>query len=222
MPPSVQDLLRIFLAASSRGEHASLVLESRRKTITSKYRCVEMLAGTPAPTITPRNMQKKMNPARQRRSRIRQEEYFRKKNEQAEASGNQKSADSLPNHTAGAQQLVVQLDNQQAGNLVDNGADGIPQVDGSDKPAEEDTNEVEACFTFVSDYGDEDVRDSLRELLEDNLVPSPPTLVSRVRVEKLSADHLCKVTLQIPVTKKDFSWPELPGYPDMFKNVKRL
>ena len=153
LPPSVQDLLMIFLAASSRGEHASLVLESRRKTITSKYRCVETLAGTPAPTNTPRNMEKKMNPARQRRFRLRQEEYFRKKNEQAEASGNEKSADSLPNQTAGAQLLVVQLDDQQAGNLVDNEA---PQVDGSDKPAEEDTNEVEACFIFVSDYGDVD------------------------------------------------------------------
>ena len=222
LPPSVQDLLRIFLAASSRGEHASLVLESRRKTITSKYRCVETLAGTPAPSNTPRNMEKKINPARKRRSRLRQEEYFRKKNEQAEASGNQKSADSLPNHTAGAQQLLVQLDGQQAGNLVEKVAGGIPQVDGSDKPAEEDTNEVEACFTFVSDYGDEDVRDSLRELLEDNLVPSSPTLVSRVRIEQLSADHLCKVTLQIPSTKEDFFWPELPGYPDMFKNVKML
>ena len=117
---------------------------------------------------------------------------------------------------------MVQLDDQQAENLVDNEAGGIPQVDGSDKPAEENRSEVEACFTFISDYGDEDVRDSLRELLEDNLLPSPPTLVSRVRVEKLSADHLCKVTLKIPGAKTDFFWPELPGYPDFFKNVKRL
>ena len=114
------------------------------------------------------------------------------------------------------------LDDQQAGKHVDIEAGGIPQVDGSDKPAEEDTNEVEACFTFVSDYGDEDVRDSLRELHEDSLVPSLPALVSRVRVEKLSADHLCKVTLKIPVTKRDFFWPKLTGYPDFFKNVKRL
>ena len=118
-----------------------------------------------------------MNPASQRRSRLRQEEYFRKKKDQAEASGNQKSADSLPNHTAGAQQLLVQLDGQQAGNLVAKVAGGIPQVDGSDKPAEEDTNELEASFTFVSDYGDEDVRDSLREILEENLVPSPYSCV---------------------------------------------
>ena len=213
----------MFLAASTRGEQVSLVLDSRSKTITSKYWCVEKLAGTPASTHTPRIPRiKKKNPARLRRSKVRQEAFFKKKQEEAESSGNQMTADSKPNKPAAAQQFLVQLESQQAGNVVDKGAGGIPQVDGSDKPAEEDTNEVEACFTFVSDYGDEDVRDSLRELLEDNLVPSSPTLVSRVRVEKLSADHLCKVTLQIPVTKKDFSWPELPGYPDMLKNVKRL
>ena len=32
-------------------------------------------------------------------------------------------------------------------------------------------------FTFVSDYGDEDVRDSLEELMHDNLLPSTTTLL---------------------------------------------
>ena len=98
----------------------------------------------------------------------------------------------------------------------------IPQLDGIDKSAVEETMEAEARFTFISDYGEEDVLDSFRELFEDNkLVPIHPTLVSRVRIERISADHLCTVKLMIP-DKRDFSWPELPGYPDMFKNVKRL
>ena len=129
----------------------------------------------------------------------------------------------MPNQAAaGALQLLVELESQQVENLIDKGAGGIPQLDGSDKPAEEETDEIEACFTFVSDHGDEDVRESLKELFEDKLLPSFPTLVSRVRVERLTADHLCKVKLQIPVTKNNFSWPELPGYPDLFKNVMRL
>ena len=222
LPPSVMDLLRMFLAATSRGEQVSLVLESRSKTITSKYQCAEKLAGSPASTETPRIMKKK-NPAQLRRSKLRQEAFFRKKHEEAEASGNQKSADSMPNKAAGgAQQLLVQLESQQTGNPVDQGAGGIPQVDGSENPTVEETKESEVYFTFISDYGDEDVRDSLRELLEDNLVPSLTTLVSRVRLERLSADHLCTVKLMIPDTKRDFSWPDLPGYPAFFKDVKRL
>ena len=115
------------------------------------------------------------------------------------------TADSKPNKAAAAQQLLVQLESQQAGNVVDKGAGGIPQLDGFDKPAVEETKEAEAHFTFISDYGDEDVLDSFRELFEDKLVPSYPTLVSRVRIERISADHLCSVKLNIPDTKRDFS-----------------
>ena len=50
VPPRMLDLLRMFLAASSRGEHTVLVLESRRSTITTKYICVEKLTGVPAST----------------------------------------------------------------------------------------------------------------------------------------------------------------------------
>ena len=53
VPPRMLDLLRMFLAASSRGEHTVLALESRKGTIKTKYRCVENLAGIPAsPSIT--------------------------------------------------------------------------------------------------------------------------------------------------------------------------
>ena len=178
------------------------------------------MAGTPASTDTPRIPRiKKKNPARLRRSKVRQEAFFKKKQEEAESSGNQMTADSKPNKAAAAQQLLVQLESQQAGNVVDKGSGGNPQLGGF---AVEETKEAEAHFTFISDYGDEDVLDSFRELFEDKLVPSYPTLVSRVRIERISADHLCTVKLKIPDTKRDFSWPELPGYPDMFKNVKRL
>ena len=93
-------------------------LNSDSKTITSKYQCAENLAGTPASTETPRIMKKK-NPAQLRRSKLRQEAFFRKKHEEAEASGNQNSADSMPNKAAGgAQQLLVQLESQQTENPV--------------------------------------------------------------------------------------------------------
>ena len=41
VPSRVLELLKIFLAASSRGERAELVLEPRSKSLTAKYRSVD-------------------------------------------------------------------------------------------------------------------------------------------------------------------------------------
>jgi hypothetical protein len=65
VPPRVMYLLRIFLAASSRGKEAVLTLEISKKAIPTKYRSVE-------PQQPPKhNFAKKKNPARARRSRLR-------------------------------------------------------------------------------------------------------------------------------------------------------
>ena len=61
VPHRVLDVLRTFLAASSRGEQTVLVLETRNCTLTKKYRNVETVAGAPASSPTNR---KKVNPAR--------------------------------------------------------------------------------------------------------------------------------------------------------------
>ena len=61
------------------------------------------------------------------------------------------------------------------------------------------------------------------DLFEDNLLPSLPQLVSREHVEQRSADHCCKIRLTLRSSEKaNFSWPELKGYPDFFRNVKVL
>ena len=49
VPPRVLDLLKMFLAANTRGEQAVLILETRNRTLTTKYSSVEKLAGSPAP-----------------------------------------------------------------------------------------------------------------------------------------------------------------------------
>ena len=73
VPSSVMEMLEIFLAASSRGEHATLILESRMKKLTTKYRCVEKDAGSPAPHDKSNSEKKKkrQNPSRQRISKLR-------------------------------------------------------------------------------------------------------------------------------------------------------
>jgi hypothetical protein len=70
----------IFLAATSRCEHTLLVLESRNMKITTKYRSVETLDGTPANTSPPA-VPKKINPARAR-SKLQLDKFIRKKTDQ--------------------------------------------------------------------------------------------------------------------------------------------
>ena len=48
VPVQVLDQLRIFLAASSRGEEAVLILETRKNKLTTKYRSVELFSESPA------------------------------------------------------------------------------------------------------------------------------------------------------------------------------
>ena len=74
-------LLRIFLEATSRGEHALLVLESRNKKMTTKYRSEETLVGAPANTSKP-TVPKKINPARARRSKLQLDKFIMKKTDQ--------------------------------------------------------------------------------------------------------------------------------------------
>ena len=78
VPPSVMDLLKIFLAASTRGEQAVLILESRKGTLSTKLRSLEeIVAGAPAPTAKP-SVKRRKNPARARRSQLRLKEFTRK------------------------------------------------------------------------------------------------------------------------------------------------
>ena len=94
----------------------------------------------------------------------------------------------------------------------------IPQLDGV---SDDETKEL--IYTFVSNYGEEDVLYTMQELLELKLVPSLPVLVSRVKINNGSADHLCTVRLRLLRDQfVNFAWPEVPGYPGFCRNVTRL
>ena len=171
VPPRMLDLLRMFLAASSRGEHTVLVLESRRSTITTKYRCVENVAGVPVSSNTSTNCpRKKVNPARARRSKLRLEEFIKKKTagtnlesviEPVEVSKDEEAVGVTS-------QLVTILpcgENEPGLNLP------IPQLDGMMEPKKK------VMFTFKSEYGVEDIDNSLSKILPEKAVPD---LVSRI------------------------------------------
>jgi hypothetical protein len=82
VPPRVLELLETFLSVSSRGEHALLILETRKTSINIQYRSVETVTGASATTSPSAALKKKMNPARARRSKARLELFLKKKDEE--------------------------------------------------------------------------------------------------------------------------------------------
>ena len=200
VPQRMLDLLRMFLAASSRGEHTVLVLESRKSTITTKYRCVENLAGTPASPSTSRtDPKKKMNPARARRSRLRLEEFIKKKNAtetSLEAETEPVKGSKVDEAAGGTNQLIIKLPLEE-NRHVDIGA--VPQLDGHQE------SDQKVMFSFRSEYGEEDIDYSLSKVLPEKAVPN---LVSRVRVGPRSADHVCILEVK-GVDGRTFVWPRM-------------
>ena len=95
-----------------------------------------------------------------------------------------------------------------------------PQLDGMANPDAEPSRE-EVSFSFICNYAEKDIQEGLKELVEDNLVVSLATLVSRVLDNPRAADYLCTVVLMLPA-KTQFTWPEMPGFPDFYRDVKRL
>ena len=71
VPRRMMDILRMFLAASSEGQYCVLVLESRNKMISTNYRSVEVVSGTPVHSYG--SVPKKKNWPR---SKVRLEEFF--------------------------------------------------------------------------------------------------------------------------------------------------
>ena len=121
VPPKFLEMLRIFLAASSRSENAVLVLETREGTVKMKYRTVETVAGPPATTSTTTTSKRKVNPARARRSRLRLEAFARRKSEEKTAGAGVSSSTKL----------ILELDKTVDEPVDTNTLSPILQVDGA-------------------------------------------------------------------------------------------
>ena len=198
VPPRVMELLRIFLAASSRGEEAVLTLETSKKAISTKYRSVESPAGVqaaPNNTTLPKN--KKKNPARARRSRLRLEEYMKRKvNEKMQAESSL-AAETLTS------KLVIQLDKTEERQDRSDGADQtnpIPQVDGEGKNADDIV-----LYTFISDYHQDDIGYTLEELFPPGTASIVKCVAPRPRE---SADQHCVVEIR-KTAGQDGVWPDM-------------
>ena len=228
-PPRVMDLLRMFLAASSRGEEAVLILETRKRIMTTKFKSVEAVAGNPVPAATYTVPSKKVNPARARRSKLRLEQFVKKKLEEKEkeeasqcetldqvlgcqASGNTRNS-----------RLVLNLANKEEKAQESGLPSPILQLDG-DNPLH---GEFRLKYTFISQYGEEDILSTLDDLFTAEGVDSVVhtyTLLSRERMAPLSNKHQCIVELQIASDQiGQFSWPGMKKCDaDVFQELSRI
>ena len=182
VPNRVLDMVRMFLAPSTRGEHAVLILETKNQRLITKYRTVEKVAGASATANTPasHNDKRNVNPAKARRSRLRLEEFKRRKEEENQENQQETGIETVGDFSRNSCKLVVQLSKEE-NKAVETGPDSpIFQVDGQDAALLEDVS-----FSFKSEYGEEDICSSLEEMFP----PFVAQLDSRVRLGRIAADH---------------------------------
>ena len=170
----------------------------------------------------------KNNPARARRSRLRLEQFNRRKVEEKQAgtssgqhAGNQDDCDRTAGDTSSTtNKLVIELaKDQNMDRPVENVTSPIPQVDGQEDSLAVQ-GEVKVTYTFVSDYGEEDIIYSLSEIFPET-EKREPTLASRVQVRPRSAHHMCTVTVN--QTDGQISWPDMsPSNAEVFQDLKRI
>ena len=217
IPPRVMDLLKMFLAASSRGEQAVLILETRQKTLTTKFRSVEKVAGTHAPLTTPSTKKRRNNPARARRSQLRLEEFTRKKLEaQASVEDQQDDQDSGKEAAgvASSKVLLLELSGKDdkppgTGTCL---LSPILQVDGGE-PVVDKVN-----YTFISDYHEDDILYTLEEIFLENSVQLEPLKQCQPR----SADYLYSVAVKLS-SSQESTWPNMSSdQAQVFKDLKKI
>ena len=215
VPQNVMDMVRIFLASSNRGEQSVLILETKDHQIITKYRSVDQVAGASATTPPPRTTRRRGNPARARRSKLRLEEYQKKKESEKEQKVGSNVADGKS--SSKASQLILEFGIKKDKFEDTQLQSPIPQLDGHTSNPLLD----ELSFTFKSDYGEEDILASLDEIFPP--FPFVTSLNSRVRLGRLEADHQCIVGIRIPgAEKENFVWPQMPSCEEVFRDVKKI
>ena len=162
VPPSVLDLLKIFLASRSRGEKAMLILETQNKAIKTKYRSMDTAVGSPA-ALTSTNTRKRKNPAQVRRSKLRLEAFKerkiaeKKQLEEASATNQQNLDSQIAGATSNTDnRLILELDKVED-RTQSSPFCLIPQVDGA-------AEQEKAKYSFISMYAEEDIMYTIEEI----------------------------------------------------------
>jgi hypothetical protein len=123
---------------------------------------------------------------------------------------------SLTRATADVGKLILDLAKEGQVMLVGTGLlSPILQVDG------EVVGEDQAKFSFVSMYAEEAILYTIEEIFPRTEVIC--TLQSRVRVEPLSAHHLCILKVKAIGSGRNLSWPEVTSdQAVVFEEIKEI
>ena len=137
VPARVMELLRMFLAANSRGEVAVICLETWKKALTTKYSNEVRTEITGTPATSTDISKKKQNPSRARRSLLRLKKFMQMKEdaklEQSEVSSEPIApaidAGQIPDEDIlNTSQLVLNLAREGATPVETGPSSPIPQV----------------------------------------------------------------------------------------------
>ena len=107
-------MVKMFLAASKRGDKTVLILESRNQKIFNKYRSMETVTGptaTTSPSNTTTSSMRRKNLSRAKRSRLRLEKFNQKKEDEKvdqQEIGSQSPAVAEATST----KLIIELDKE--------------------------------------------------------------------------------------------------------------
>ena len=92
-----------------------MTLETRKQQLITKYRTVEKVAGASATSNNPayHNIKRKVNPARARRSRLRLEQFQRRKEDEKEEKQQETGKAPVGDSSRNSSKLVVQLGKEE-------------------------------------------------------------------------------------------------------------
>ena len=192
------DMVKMFLAASKRGDKTVLILESRNQKIFTKYRSIETVTGptaTTSPSTTTSSM-RRTNPSRAKRSRLRLEKFNQKKEDEKldqQEIGSQSPAVAEATST----KLIIELDKEMKQGVETPLHSPILQVDG---PIEEENMK----YTFKSEYAEEDLIYTIEEIFPEKNA----NLESMVQCRPRSAECVCTVVVKL-ASGQESAWPAM-------------
>ena len=164
----VESLLRMFLAATTKGEKVSLFLESRKMKTFATFKCSSQI-GAPKETLQKKKLVK---PSQLRRSQARMKRFIEKKERDKQQQGSVKSADSAGLSQCIDGQLILQLDVGEPEVRVVQAAE-IPQLDGEVVAVGEPEEVINLAFRFDHEKGrgdQETLKLKMRETMSSEVV----------------------------------------------------
>ena len=129
------------------------------------------------------------------------------------------SVDGATADEAGHVKLVIQLDKEENEPAEKALQSPILQVDGAVGSLEQHVAHGDTeVYSFVSKFGEEDILWTLQELFTS----SGASLLSRVRVRPMKAEHLCTVSVKVSAGQT-FTWPDMrKDQEEVFQDLKRI